>query len=284
MNRNKERKLAMSILGQKIYKTFAINTEQNFQHLDNLKDQYQSLKPFSTNEILGLDSYNEAFLVHFVYNTNAIEGSTLTPGETALVLEGEFVPDKPGSEYFKARGTADGFAYYQKALLEKRTFDQSLIKDIHERTALDNQPATRGVYRQHSVYLKGSNTVPADWEEIRLLLSELFEAYQHSTLHPIEKAATFHMLFENIHPFSDGNGRVGRLLLNYLLEQDGYPPIAIKFDNKTEYLSSLEKWQINEDGTQFMTLIKSSISSEIQNRIECVLKTRNPAKTKEPQK
>jgi hypothetical protein len=65
-----------------------------------------------------------------------------------------------------------------------------------------------------------------------------------------------------------------------MLEQEAYPPIAIKVDNKAEYLSALENWQINEDSSQFMTLIKSSITSEIQNRIECVLKTRNPTNTK----
>jgi len=167
----------MSELSERIYKTFS--TEVNFDYTDTdaLKHTYLNLHPLSANEKLGIESYDSAFEVRFVYNTNSIEGSTLTLGETALVLDGEFVPDRPGRDYFAARGVADGLAYYKRALNEKIEFSEDLIRNIHERTALDCQPSTRGIYRRHPVYIRGSEAVPANWQKIPHLMKDLIKAY-----------------------------------------------------------------------------------------------------------
>ena len=265
----------MKKLSERIYLEFSAEGS-SFTDIDTLRDKLDSYKPFSDNEKAGLASYEEDFLVRFVHGSNAIEGSTLTLIDTVLALEGEFVPDKPGREIFAARGSADGFAYYRKALAENRDFNPSLIQDIHERTALDSQPAVRGVLRQHPVYIRGSQTVPASWDEVRFLLSDLFTAEEKSLLHPIKKIAAFHVLFEEIHPFSDGNGRTGRLVLNYMLEKVGYPPIAIKGESRGKYLSALEDWQIGQDKAAFTDLVISCIHSELEARIACIESTRFP--------
>jgi Fic family protein len=187
-----------------------------------------------------------------------------------LVLDGEFVPNKPGREYFAARGSADGMAYYKKALVEGKTLTEDLIKDIHERTTLDAQPAARGVYRRSPVYIRGSETVPANWTEVRGLIESLVACWQLSKLHPLYKATAFHALFEAIHPFYDGNGRTGRLLLNYMLEEAGYPPIAVKTDNRKEYLEALEEWQTSEKHDRLIDLINENVLSELNERICCI--------------
>ena len=221
-----------------------------------------------------MESYDSAFEPRFVYNSNSIEGSTLTHGETALVLDGEFVPDRPGRDYFAARGTADGMAYYRKALSERLELSEGLVKDIHERVALDCQPATRGVYRRHPAYIRGSGTVPANWREVPLLIRDLIAVCSRSTQPEIYKATVFHVYFEAIHPFADGNGRTGRLLLNYMLEKSGYPPICIKVDSKADYFKGLENWQVRNDSALFVSLVNKSLVNELNQRILCVKDSR----------
>ena len=96
----------MSELSARIYKAFSVNIDFDYSHTDMLRQLYSDLQPLAANETLGIESYDSAFEVRFVYNSNSIEGSTLTPGETALVLDGEFVPDRPGRDYFAARSSA----------------------------------------------------------------------------------------------------------------------------------------------------------------------------------
>ena len=110
-------------------------------------------------------SYDEAFLVRFTYNSAAIEGSTLTLIDTELVLEGEFMPsdgnDKRLRDVFAARGIADGCDFAERALEHKAPLTESLIRGIHERTALDCQPRTRGMYRSSAGYIRESEPSPS---------------------------------------------------------------------------------------------------------------------------
>ena len=272
---------------EKIYRAFHENIEGlTFQKADSLKAQADKLLPLGEEETDGLLSYEESFIVKFTYESNAIEGSTLTLGETELVLEGEFMPssDKKLSEVFAARGCADGYEYTQKALKEGIPLTENLIKDIHERTALDCQPRTRGVYRLSPVYIKGSMTVPADAMEIHDLMPTLLYMYEHSNAHPLAKAAAFHAMFENIHPFQDGNGRTGRLILNYMLQKEGYLPIAIKHDAKGEYKSALEKWQVHDNPEPFIQMVNNSVVIELEERISIIERTRNAIRQLTPQK
>jgi len=264
----------MSELGDRIVEAFTHQAESGFARADDLLGRWSAMGPLSANELAGLKSFDSAFEVRFVYNSNSIEGSTLTLGETALVLDGEFVPDRPGRDYFAARGSADGMAYYRKALKEGQTVSEDLVLNVHERTALDCQPASRGVYRQYPVYLRGSQVVPANWAGVPELMSTLFAAYADSSQHPLYKAAAFHAMFEHIHPFGDGNGRTGRLLLNFMLEQAGYPPIAISADNRTGYLQAVELWQVEGDAQPLLSMIGSCVCDELEARIGCVMDAR----------
>lgn len=251
---------------EKIFKAFHSDIEnENYQELEKLKQEYQKLKPFNDHEIDGLKSYQEAFLVRFTYESNAIEGSTLSLNDTELVLEGEFIPkDNPRlSEIFSAKGCADGCAFINKELKNGRELSENFIKDIHERTALDCQPRIRG-----------SLTEPAEPLQIRELMPTLLYAYENSEAHSIAKAAAFHAMFENIHPFQDGNGRTGRLVLNYMLQKSGYPPIALKHDAKQNYKKSLEEWQVHGNPKMFLNVVKECVMEELQERIKIVTLTR----------
>lgn len=234
--------------------------------------------PLSETDEIALESYDEAFLVRFTYNSAAIEGSTLTLADTELVLEGEFMPSDAGNkrlrDVFAARGIAEGCEYAQRALECGRVLSEELVKDIHERTALDCQPRTRGSYRTTAVYISGSETVPASAPRVRELMADLVFACERSDEPAIVKAAAFHAMFEAVHPFQDGNGRTGRILLNYMLEQAGYPPIAIKASLRSDYLRALEDWQVRDDPRPLIASVARCIAEEASARRRGLEETR----------
>ncbi|MCL2655092.1 MAG: Fic family protein [Coriobacteriia bacterium] len=216
---------------------------------------------------LGLTSYEEAFAVKMSYHSNAIEGSTLTIGDTADVLDGLVLPNKSQREQLAAKGVADGMAYVARELGAGRALSEELIKDIHERTALDIDYALRGVYRQSPVYIRGSEMVPPNWESVRELMADLIYQYNASDAGPLYRAIAFHVAFENIHPFQDGNGRTGRNILNFMLVQQGLPPVALRYDKEHSYTNALQAWQVSHDKAPFTEQVVSSLRSELDERI-----------------
>ncbi len=206
---------------------------------------------------MALADYDRDWLVCYTYNSNAIEGSTLTLEDTSLVLEGEFVPsDSPARYVFAARGVADGMAYVREYAREGRRLDEELVRRVHEVTALDLQPFARGTFRPYGYLARitATRVKTADPLEIRDDLRALIDGLDASGAHPLLRAAGFHAMFENIHPFMDGNGRTGRQLLNFMLLKHGYRPVAIKYDAKRDYARSLETWQVDGDPVAFCSV------------------------------
>ena len=194
---------------------------EKLAQIDARAERLRSFGPFSEAMQLSLASYDGDFLVRMAYNSNAIEGSTLTLLETEIVYEGEFVSGKPGRDQIAARGIFEGHAFAQRALEDRRPISEDFIKDLHERTALDLQPRARGSYRNAPALIRASRTVPVGALKIRPCMADLLcdlETYRQA-YHPVIVAAWFHAAFERIHPFADGNGRTGRLLLNHMLER-----------------------------------------------------------------
>ena len=213
--------------------------------IDTLRAHALSLEPLDGVETMALSDYDRDWLVRYTYNSNAIEGSTLTLQDTSLVLEGEFVPsDSPARFVFAARGVADGMAYVREYASERRELDPELIQRIHEVTALDLQPFARGTFRPYGYLARitATRVKTADPLEIHDDLQALIDGLNGSDAHPLLKAAAFHTMFENIHPFMDGNGRTGRQLLNLMLLENGYRPVAIKHDAGRVYARGLESW------------------------------------------
>ena len=223
---------------------------ERLRRIDALKDRARALDPLDGVEDMALADYDRDWLVRYTYNSNAIEESTLTLEDTSLVLEGEFVPsDSPARYVFAARGVADGMAYVREYAREGRRLDEELVRRVHEVTALDLQPFARGTFRPYGYLARitATRVKTADPLEIRDDLRALIDGLDASGAHPLLRAAGFHAMFENIHPFMDGNGRTGRQLLNFMLLKHGYRPVAIKYDAKRDYARSLETWQVDGD-------------------------------------
>lgn len=231
-----------------------------------------------------LRSYEEDFLVRMAYNSNAIEGSTLTLAETEIIYEGEFVPGKPGREQIAARGIFEGHDFLARCCADKRPFGKDLILDTHERCALDLQPAARGIYRNAPAIIRALRTTPTSplriREEVDDLIFHFDRLIQENS--PLLACAWFHAAFEAIRPFADGNGRTGRLLLNAQLEAFGFAPVAIKASHALEYKESLERWQADGDDASFVHLLLAFEAEELERRLQFLAQFPEDAKNRAP--
>ncbi len=153
-------------------------TAECLRRIDALKGRARALEPLDGVEEMALSDYDRDWLVRYTYNSNAIEGSTLTLEDTSLVLEGEFVPsDSPARYVFAARGVADGMAYVREYAEEGRKLDEELVRRVHEVTALDLQPFARGTFRPYGYLARTTATrvKTADPLEIRDDLRSLID-------------------------------------------------------------------------------------------------------------
>lgn len=216
------------------------------QHLDLLeeiernKHELDSRRPLTAGELQRL---NEEFMVEYTYNSNAIEGNTLTLRETALVLRGLTIDQKPLQDHLEAVGHRDAFAYVCQLVKENHRLTESTIRQIHQ-LVLADKPDDRGVYRRVPVRIVGASHIPPQPYLIQPQMEQLLDDYYRSNENIVAKLALFHIQFEGIHPFIDGNGRTGRLLVNLELMKAGYPPIDIKFADRIRYYDAFESYHV----------------------------------------
>ena len=186
-----------------------------------------------------LERLNEEFTVEYTYNSNAIEGNTLTLRETDLVLRGLTIDQKPLKDHMEAIGHQEAFLYVQRLVEENQPLSEQMIKDIHYLVLADKKN-DRGIYRRVPVRIMGAANEPAQPYMIAPLMEKLLVDYAVSQENMVTKLAQFHISFESIHPFIDGNGRTGRLLVNFELMKAGYPPIDIKFTDRLSYYQAFD--------------------------------------------
>ncbi|CUP48603.1 Protein involved in cell division [Anaerostipes hadrus] len=266
----------------RIYKAFHEDIEHtDFLEIDKLKQQLDELKPDDDFVPYGLKSYKEAFDVRFIHASVAIENENITLSDVDVVLEGKYIPANISSlrDIFSIKGCADGCALIDMELNKNRELTGKLIKEIHEKVLLEYPVEIRGVYRSVPVCINGSLTEVAKPEEISDLMHSLFWFFERSYEHPIGMAAAFHVMFENIHPFQDGNGRTGRLVMNYMLQQFGYPPIIIKHGPTNDYKLALQKWQVYGNSDMFLNLVKDCLVKELKEYIRIIEITRKTVKS-----
>lgn len=235
--------------------------------IDQRKAALDRRRPLTPGEVQRL---RQEFLVEYTYHSNAIEGNTLTLQETALVLEGITIDRKPLRDHLEAVGHKDAFLYVQDLVQEGGPLTQAQIKQIHTLVLMD-QPRDRGVYRRIPVRILGAYHEPPDPLLVPEQMEALMEEFSKSTLHPLEQASRFHLKFEGIHPFVDGNGRTGRLLLNLCLMQHGYPPINIKFADRRRYYSAFDAYYRDDNAMEMLELV-AGYTDECLEHYETIIK------------
>lgn len=211
-----------------------------FSAIEDKKKKLDGLRPLTEGEVARL---REEFLIEFTYNSNAIEGNTLTLRETAMVLEGVTIDQKPLKDHLEVVGHKEAYAYILELVQQKTELTEREIKEIHA-LVLMNKPRDRGIYRSVPVRIMGASHQPPQPYLVAKQMEALMIDYQEmkEKLHPVEATAGFHLRFEGIHPFIDGNGRTGRLIMNLELMKHGYPPINVKFTDRRKYYDAFHAY------------------------------------------
>lgn len=247
------------------------------QHTDTLKAEIDALRP--------IDAEQEARVMQMLridwnYHSNAIEGNTLTLGETrAFLLHGVTAKGKPFRDYLDVKGHNEAIAYLEQMVRGQEPLTEVVIRELHrillvesyEVNAVtpDGRPTRRriaiGQYKtapNHVRTTTGEFHYYASPEETPAQMGDLMAWYRREieigALHPLLLAATFHYRFVAIHPFDDGNGRMARLLMNLLLMQHGYVPIVIRLESRGDYLLALETADAG-DLSDFVALIGEAL-------------------------
>ena len=231
-----------------------------------LEDKLKVLKkrrPLTEGE---LERLNEEFLTEYTYNSNAIEGNTLTLRETDMVLRGLTIDKKSLKEHLEVIGHKEAFDYVKQLVSENAEISEKLIKDIHYLVLADKKD-DRGVYRRIPVRIIGAAHEPVQPYLIIPKMEELLEQYKNSKEDIVTKLARFHIEFEDIHPFIDGNGRTGRLLINLELMKAGYPPIDIKFSDRLKYYEAFDGYHAKNN----ISAMADMFARYLNNRLDLYL-------------
>jgi Fic family protein len=238
--------------------------ESILSQIDRKKKELEGRRPLTEGE---LERLNEEFTVEYTYNSNAIEGNTLTLRETDLVLKGLTIDQKPLKYHMEAVGHKEAFDYVRELVKENAPLTENVIKQIHYLVLADKKD-DRGVYRRVPIRIMGAHNEPVQPYLIESKMEQLLLDYAASEDHIVTKLARFHVEFEGIHPFIDGNGRTGRLLVNLELMKAGYPPIDIKFTDRAAYYSAFDAYHVKHD----LTAMEGLLAGYINSRLDTFLK------------
>lgn len=192
-----------------------------------------------------------SFGVRFTHNTNKIEGSQLTLKDTALIIEDNISPkDKSITDIVEAKSH---MSVYEELIASEREIDWDLILDWHEKIFKVTKPNIAGLIRQYPIQISRSKYVPP-MAGVEDLLDELIKWYRENKgrLHPVYLACIVHFRFVSIHPFGDGNGRMCRILMNYILFKNKYPMFDISYEMRHSYYNALERANLKEDEMVFI--------------------------------
>lgn len=237
---------------EKLKKQFLLEiyNELWLNKINNIKEGYSKEKkimPPSAKE-----KELESFMIKFTYNTQRIEGSTLSLRDTANLLEKGITPyEKPIRDVKEAE--AHKKLFYSMLEYKKDLSLQICLfwnKLLLEGTKQD----IAGKLRNHQVVISQSKFIPPMPAELGFLLKDFFDWYNKNKnkLHPVILAGLVHLKFVTIHPFSDGNGRISRIMMNFVLNKHGLPMLDIDYNHRNSYYHALERSQVKKQDNIFV--------------------------------
>lgn len=242
-------------LREERYEYFSLEDVEKIEHKkEGYNEELGGLTPLEEEERL------KNFIIRFTYDSSKLSGVRVTLRQTSLILKESIMP-----KGFKNLRTVQELENHEKGILivtgYRGVLDEKFIKKLHKIlfTGVDNSIA--GKLRselKRNVKVAGTSYVPPKWEDIPRVLENFFKWYQaeNRKLHPLELAALIHLKFITIQPFVDGNSRLSRLLMNWILWKKGYPPVSIPFEDLENYYNVLDKYQIEKNERPFVDYIK----------------------------
>ena len=217
------------------------------------KADLDKLRPVSPKGLAALASWYD---VELTYTSNAIEGNTLTRSETAIVLEkGITVSGKPLRDHMEAVGHLDALRYVRELAGRDQPIREADMRQIHGLVLGRADPENAGRYADTQRLISGTSYQPPPPSQLRPLMGD-FGQWLATAPATAETAVTAHERLASIHPFSDGNGRTARLLMNLVLLKGGYPPVVIGPEQRPAYIDGLQTLNATGDHLpyrQFMT-------------------------------
>ncbi len=208
-------------------------------------EQWQKIFPQPLKKIISRKDLYDSFVLALTYHTNSIEGSTLNEPEVRAVLfDNATISDKTVVEHQEVKNhqAALGNLFKEIGDNDKWQISETDIKRLHA-IMMNGIWPNAGQYRNHQVRIVGANVVTANYMKIEELMNEFIKDLNKKPADVFSHIASTHAQFEKIHPFSDGNGRIGRLLMHYVAIRHGLPPVLVKKEKKQAYYTYLERAQ-----------------------------------------
>lgn len=239
----------------------------DLSQIDQLAQQLSQFRPLRPEELHRLA---EEFIIENTYHSNAIEGSSLTLRETAIILQqGVTIAEKPLREHLEAAGYRDAFLYVMDLAQQSAPLTEHVIQQLHALVLLD-QAAARGRYRRIPVQILGASHTPPQPYLVPVQMEQLLADYADwkKDRHILEAISLFHLRFEGVHPFVDGNGRTGRLILNLELIKAGLLPVNIKFADRSRYYAAFDAYFATGQPNAMLHMIAEYEKEELEKRIK----------------
>ena len=231
--------------------------------------QLAELRPLSSQALANLEHYYD---LELTYTSNAIEGNTLSAVETTLVIEkGITVGGKPLKDHLEALDHYDAIRYARELARHQEPLLETGLRNLHKLVMQRSAPEIAGQYASLPRYVRtetGRYSFPSP-AEVPALMAD-FAGWLRSAPAATGTAFTAHLRLADIHPFNDGNGRVARLLMNLILIRAGYPPIAVRPQDRLEYIRSLQEEQAGQGSDRFYELLYRRLDATLDEYLECL--------------
>lgn len=237
------------------------------EDVERLKAELDAQRPLATRAIAALRTYYDIELTH---TSTAIEGNTLTARETAEVIEhGITVGGKPLRDHLEVLDHQDALDWVRELAARETALGEGTVTELHRRVVLRSRPEIAGVYSTMRRRIAGSAVVFPNPAKLPMLMEAFGDWLTDAEPSPAT-AFDAHFRLVTIHPFADGNGRTARLLMNLILLRAGYPPVAIRPDDRVAYLSALEQAQVADDSAAYQALLTRRLRDTLIEYLDVV--------------
>jgi len=233
------------------------------------KKRLDELRPLSSKALANLEHYYD---IELTYTSNAIEGNTLSPVETTLVIEqGITVGGKPLKDHLEALDHYDAIRYVRELARQETPVTESDVRSLHKLVMQRSAPNIAGQYADLPRYVRteiGRYSFPSP-AEVPALMGD-FAGWIATAPNTPDMAFTAHRRLVDIHPFNDGNGRTARLLMNLVLIRGGYPPVAVRPEDRIEYIRTLQQEQAGQGAESFNALLYRRLDATLEEYVSAL--------------
>ncbi len=242
-----------------------VYTELYYPKLESVKNKFNKelkLMPESAQK-----KELEVFSINFTYNTQKIEGSTLSLRETSdLLVDGVTPKHKPVMDVREAESHKIVFFH----MLDSKNMSLRTVQKWHKELLEDTNSDIAGKIRNHGVRIAGANFIPPSPVELSPELEDFYKWFNEAKnrINPVKLSALVHLKFVSIHPFSDGNGRTSRLVMNFILKENNYPLFDIKYTNRSSYYTALENSNVKKNPHIFIRWFFKNYLKEYKSYVE----------------